>query len=36
MWNIHTIDPLMCSYLPLMIISQMDVANLIENLIELT
>jgi hypothetical protein len=36
MWNIHTIDLLMCLYLPFMIISQMVVANLIENLVELT
>jgi hypothetical protein len=35
MRNIDTTDPLMCLYLPPMIISQMTVAKLIENLIKL-
>ena len=36
MWNIDITDPLMCLYLPLMIISQTVVAKLIGNLVKLT
>jgi len=35
MWNIDTTNPLMCLYLPNMIISQMAIAKLIENLVKL-